>query len=153
MNNESSIEQLVRIAFSKHVPGIADGSIKIMRIARFPGARTYAAVHSDDPAINAVTECSRLQRSRGIAQELNGERVTIILWNPSEEEFIANALGPSEALLNRPVKTPRVVLDRTRGEAHVLADEATLQDISTHSDLSLLSKLVGWKLCLQPCER
>jgi N utilization substance protein A len=152
VKSDSDTEQIVRNAFSKHVPGIADGSIKIMRIARAPGIRTYVAAHAEDPTTNAVTECSRLQRSRKIVQELNGEPLTIILWSPSEEEFIANVLPACEPLLNRRVKRSKVVLDHASGEAHVLVDEALLQDAKIQRDLPLLSKLVGWKLCLESAE-
>lgn len=124
-----------------------------MRIARTPGNRTYVAVHADDPTQNGITECSRLQRSRKIAQELNGEWVAIIRWSANEEEFIANALCPTEALLNRPVRTPKVLLNQESGEAHVLVDKALLQDTRIQSDLPLLSKLVGWKLSLECGER
>ena len=92
--------ELLRRLLELEVPEIAKGIVEIMGMAREPGFRSKIAVisrqHGVDP-IGAVVGM-RGARIQNVVNELGGERVDIIRWDPNETAFVANALSPAEVV-------------------------------------------------------
>ncbi len=92
--------ELLKRLFELEVPEIARGTVEIMDIARDPGFRTKVAVisrqHGVDP-IGAVVGV-RGARIQNIVNELSGERIDVIRWDPNELAYAANALSPAEVV-------------------------------------------------------
>ena len=90
--------ELLRRLLELEVPEIAKGVVEIMGMSREPGFRSKIAVisrqHGVDP-IGAVVGM-RGARIQNVVNELGGERVDIIRWDPNETAFVANALSPAE---------------------------------------------------------
>ena len=68
---------------------------------RSPGYKTKIVVMSNDKNIDPVGTCVGVGGSRikPILKELSGEKIDVIAWTNSREEFIKNALKP--AIINR----------------------------------------------------
>ena len=92
--------ELLRRLLELEVPEIAKGVVEIMGMSREPGFRSKIAVisrqHGVDP-IGAVVGM-RGARIQNVVNELGGERVDIIRWDPNETAFVANALSPAEVV-------------------------------------------------------
>ena len=81
--------------FAQEVPEIYDGVVEIKSVARDPGSRAKIAVISKDSSIDPVGACVGMRGSRvqAVVNELQGEKVDIIQWNPDAASFIVNAPG------------------------------------------------------------
>ena len=69
--------------FKIEVPEIGDEVIEIRSAARDPGLRAKIAVKTNDGRIDPVGACVGMRGSRvqAVSNELNGERVDIVLWD------------------------------------------------------------------------
>ncbi len=91
---------LLRRLFELEVPEVARGLIEIMGVAREPGYRSKVAVISRQQGIDPIGACVGLRGSRiqNIVNELGGERIDLIRWDPDPVAFVANALSPAEVV-------------------------------------------------------
>ena len=91
---------LVKRLFELEVPEIHEGVVDIYAISREAGSRTKIAVSSKDSNVDPVGACVGFKGSRvkAIVEELNGEKIDIIVWSKNIEEFIANSLSPSKVI-------------------------------------------------------
>ncbi len=103
--------------FYQEVPEIYDGTIEIISVARDPGSRAKIAVKSKDNSIDPVGACVGMRGSRvqAVVNELQGEKVDIVLWSPDKATFIINALAPAEIT--------KVVLDENASRVEVVVPE------------------------------
>ncbi|MEI8321356.1 MAG: transcription termination factor NusA [Alphaproteobacteria bacterium] len=104
--------------FEQEVPEIADGTIEIVSVARDPGSRAKIAIRSEDASIDPVGACVGMRGSRiqAIVNELQGEKVDIVLWSPNQANFIINALAPAEI--------SKVIFDESTNQVDVVVPEA-----------------------------
>jgi transcription termination/antitermination protein NusA len=141
----------IRRLFQKHVPEVASGTVELVSVAREVGDRVMVAVRSHDPSIHPVSACvgERGTRPKNIMRELGGEKVSIVLWSESPEDFIVSALCPLGPKDER-VPTPKVRLDAETHVANVEVSPNTLAHFSEGgvSRVRLASRLVGWDIHL-----
>ena len=80
------------------IPEIADGLIRLCRIARIPGERAKIAVESYDDRIDPVGACVGVKGSRihGIVRELHNENIDVINYTSNSSLFIQRALNPAQ---------------------------------------------------------
>lgn len=127
--------------FNVEVPEIAEGLVEIKGIAREPGVRTKIAVYSKSPNIDPVGACIGAKGARilSIINELNNEKIDVVLWDEDPTKYVANALTPAKVLEVRQLPK-RTML--------VLVDEANLPiAIGTKGqNIKLAAKLTGWKI-------
>jgi N utilization substance protein A len=132
---------MVRL-FAQEVPEIYDGVIEIRAVARDPGSRAKIAVISKDSSIDPVGACVGMRgvRVQAVVQELQGERIDIIPWNPDPATFIVNALAPAEVT--------KVVLDEDTHRVEVVVpDEQLSLGIGRRGqNVRLASQLTGWQI-------
>lgn len=128
--------------FRLEVPEVDDGTVQIMGVARDPGSRAKIAVFSRDRDIDPVGACVGVRGSRiqNIVQELHGERIDIVIWNPDIITYARNALAP--ALVTR------IVVDETENllEVTVPDDQLTNAIGRKGQNVKLAAKLLGWKI-------
>ena len=93
-------KDLVKRLFELEIPEIYDGTVEVKAISREAGSRTKIAVCSKDPNVDPVGACIGPKRSRisKIAEELNGEKIDIIVYDEDPAVFIAKALAPAEVI-------------------------------------------------------
>ena len=91
---------LLRRLFELEVPEVARGIIEIMAISREPGYRSKVAVISRQHGIDPIGACVGLRGSRiqNIVNELGGERIDLVRWDPNPAAFVANALSPAQVV-------------------------------------------------------
>lgn len=140
-----SHRQLLRRLLELEVPEIANGTVDLRSIAREPGARSKVAVAALQPGIDAVGACVGMKGTRiqSIVNELNGEKIDIVQWNPDDETYVANALSPAKAI--------NVYLDEynTDGKTAIVVvpdKQLSLAIGKEGQNARLAAKLTGWRI-------
>jgi N utilization substance protein A len=128
--------------FEMEVPEISEGVIEIMGGARDPGLRSKLAVKSKDKRLDPIGSCIGMRGSRvqAVSNELNGERVDIILWDEDPAQFVINAMAPAE------VSSIVVDEDKNSMDIAVEDDQLALAIGRGGQNIKLASRLTGWKL-------
>jgi len=90
--------EFIKRLFEQEVPEIHDGIVMIKSISREAGSRSKIAVLSRDPMVDPLGACVGPSGNRvnTIVNELNGEKIDIVIWNEEPARFIAAALSPAE---------------------------------------------------------
>ncbi|MGI6021004.1 MAG: transcription termination factor NusA [Lachnospiraceae bacterium] len=91
---------LVKKLFESEVAEIAEGIVEIKSISREPGSRSKIAVYSSDPDVDPVGACVGMNGSRvnAVVEELQGEKIDIVLWDDNPSILIENALSPAKVI-------------------------------------------------------
>lgn len=137
---------LVKRLFELEVPEIYDGTVEIMSIAREAGSRTKMAVRSENPEVDPIGACvgPKGQRVAEIVNELKGEKIDIIKYSDTPEDYIAAALSPSEVIdvtMFEDGKSCRVI---------VPDDQLSLAIGKEGQNARLAAKLTGFKIDIKP---
>ena len=90
--------QFLAKLFTQEVPEIYDGIIEIKSVARDPGSRAKISVFTNDSTIDPVGACVGMRGSRvqAVVNELQGEKIDIVMWSENQATFLANAIAPAE---------------------------------------------------------
>jgi N utilization substance protein A len=130
--------------FRREVPEVADGIVEVVACARDPGVRAKIAVRSYDPRIDPIGACVGMHGTRvqAVSNELAGERVDIVLYDPNPAQFVLNALSPA--------KVVSITMDE---ETHtmdvaVAEDQLSIAIGRGGQNVRLASELTGWELNL-----
>jgi N utilization substance protein A len=134
--------ELLIALFRLEVPEVGEGMISVMGAARDPGSRAKLAVKSNDPRLDPVGACVGMRGSRvqSVTNELAGERVDIILWNPSEAQFVINAMSPAE------IQSIVVDEDKHSMDLAVSSDNLSQAIGRGGQNVRLATQLTGWEL-------
>lgn len=128
--------------FKLEVPEIGEGLIEIKGAAREPGVRAKIAVRSRDPRLDPIGACIGMRGSRvqAVSNELNGERIDIVLWDENDAQFVINAMAPADIV--------SIVVDEDAHSMDIaVADENLSQAIGRGGqNVRLASQLTGWEL-------
>ena len=130
------------VLFENEVPEISEGIVQVVQVAREPGARAKIAVSSKDSDVDPVGACVGMKgrRVQAVVQELRGEKIDIVTWDPDAAKFICNALAPAEIT--------RVIVDEERRSMEVVVpdDQLSLAIGKRGQNVRLASRLTGWRL-------
>lgn len=134
-------EMLIAL-FKIEVPEVGEGIIEIKATAREPGVRAKIAVKTNDGRLDPVGACVGMRGARvqAVSNELNGERVDIVLWDDNQAQFVMNAMSPAEIV--------SIVLDEETNQMDIaVKDEFLSQAIGRGGqNVKLASELTGWRL-------
>ena len=91
---------VVRRLFELETPEIADGQVEIRNIAREAGSRSKIAVRATMENIDPVGACvgPRGGRVGAVVDELNGEKIDIVVWSEDPCEYVKAALSPADVI-------------------------------------------------------
>jgi N utilization substance protein A len=132
------LTQLFRI----EVPEIAEGIIEIKGVARDSGQRAKIAVRSKDARIDPVGACVGMRGARvqAVSNDLDDEKVDIVLWDDNPAQLIINAMAPAEV--------ESIVVDEDSNSMDVAVNEDNLAQAIGKSgqNVRLASELTGWKI-------
>jgi transcription termination/antitermination protein NusA len=138
---------LVRKLFALEVPEIHAGLVEIVSLAREAGHRTKIAVRANDPSINAKGACigELGRRVRAVTEELGGEKIDIVDYDPELAKFVANALSPAKV-------TSSFILDASTKAVRALVPDYQLSLAigKEGQNARLAAKLTGAKIDIQP---
>ena len=136
---------LLRRLFEMEVPEIKAGTVEIKSIAREGGHRSKVAVYARNPAIDPIGACVGMRGSRiqNIVNELNGERIDVIKYDPDPANFVSNALSPAQVL--------EVEIDEDEHLASVVVPDRMLSLAigKEGQNARLAAKLTGWRINIQ----
>ncbi len=134
--------ELLIALFRLEVPEVGEGLISVMGAARDPGSRAKVAVKSNDPRLDPVGACVGMRGSRvqSVSNELAGERIDIILWNPSEAQYVINAMSPAE------IQSIVVDEDKHSMDLAVSSDNLSQAIGRGGQNVRLATQLTGWEL-------
>ena len=137
-----SHRNVLRRLFEIEVPEVHNGVVEIKAIAREAGFRSKVAVSATQPGIDPVGSCIGIRGNRiqSIVNELQGEKIDIVLWDSDPRTFIANALSPSE-----PVQVE--LIDAEQTAVVVVPDRQLSLAIGKEGqNTRLAARLSGWRL-------
>ncbi len=128
--------------FRIEVPEISQGLVEIMGCARDAGDRAKIAVRAHDNRTDPIGACIGMRGSRvqAVSNELNGERVDIILWSDNPAQFVINAMAPAEVV--------SIIVDEEKNSMDIaVAEDKLSQAIGRGGqNVRLASRLSGWHL-------
>jgi len=140
-------EMLIEL-FKIEVPEISEQVIEIRAAARDPGSRAKIAVKTNDGRIDPVGACVGMRGSRvqAVSNELDGERVDIVLWDDNPVQLVVNAMAPADV--------ESIVVDEDSGTMDVaVSDENLAQAIGrSGQNVRLASELSGWTINVMSIE-
>ena len=133
---------LLKRLFELEVPELHDGVVELKGIAREAGARSKIAVYSRDENVDPVGACvgPKGMRVQNIVNEINGEKIDIIKWNPDPSKFVASSLSPA--------KVVAVEIWEEEKVARVIVPDYQLSLAigKEGQNARLAAKLTGWKI-------
>lgn len=139
--SRSCNEMLIEL-FRVEVPEFNEEMLELKAAARDPGSRAKIAVKSNDKRIDPVGACVGMRGARvqAVSNELNGERVDIILWDDNPAQFVINAMAPAEVA--------SIIVDEDKHSMDIAVEQDNLaQAIGRNGqNVRLASQLTGWEL-------
>jgi N utilization substance protein A len=133
---------LLEKLFEMEVPEIYDKIVRIEASAREPGARSKIAVSSRDRDVDPVGACVGMKGSRvqAVVQELRGEKIDIVPFDPDPVKFVCNAIAPAEV--------SRVLMDVGSHTMQLIVpdDKLSLAIGKKGQNVRLASQLSGWRI-------
>lgn len=140
---------LVKRLLELEIPEINEGIVEVQAIAREAGSRTKLAVFAKDENVDPVGACVGFKGSRvnNIVDELNGEKLDIVVWDKDIKIFLANSLSPTEV--------KKVFVDEKEKVARVIVsnDQLSLAIGKEGQNARLAAKLTGWKVDIKGFEQ
>ncbi len=128
--------------FTQEVPEIYDGIIEVKSVARDPGSRAKIAVFSKEKSIDPVGACVGMRGSRvqAVVNELQGEKIDIVLWSEDIATFVVNALGPAEV--------DKVIIEEELNKIDIIVpdEQLSLAIGRRGQNVRLASSVTGWDI-------
>jgi len=134
-------EMLIEL-FRVEVPEISEQVIEIRGAARDQGSRAKIAVKTNDGRIDPVGACVGMRGARvqAVSNELDGERIDIVLWDDNPAQLVINAMAPAEV--------ESIIVDEDSRSMDVAVAEVSLAMAIGRNgqNVRLASELTGWKI-------
>jgi len=141
------VEMLIEL-FRIEVPEVSEEVIEIRGAARDPGSRAKIAVKTNDGRIDPVGACVGMRGARvqAVSNELDGERIDIVLWDDNPAQLVINAMAPAEV--------ESIIVDEdTRSMDVAVAEDSLAMAIGRNGqNVRLASELTGWKINVMTVE-
>jgi N utilization substance protein A len=139
-------EAFVDYLFRQEVPEMETGAVEIKAIAREAGRRTKLAVNSTVPGVDPVGTFvgGHGTRVQAVMNEIGDqEKIDIIPYAESSEQFIRNALSPAEVV--------KVEIDESakRAKVFVAEDQQSIAIGRGGQNVRLASRLTGYELDIE----
>jgi len=145
--SRAASEMLIQL-FEIEVPEISEGIIEIKGAARDPGQRAKIAVRSKDARIDPVGACVGMRGARvqAVSNDLDDERVDIVLWDDNPAQLVINAMAPAEV--------ESIVVDEDAHSMDVAVNEEGLAQAigKGGQNVRLASELTGWNINVMSME-
>jgi N utilization substance protein A len=128
--------------FEMEVPEVSEGIVEIRSAAREPGLRSKIAVYSKDSDVDPVGACVGMKGSRvqNVVQELRGEKIDIVSWDPDPAKFVCNAIAPAEVA--------KVIINEKDRSMEIIVpdDQLSLAIGKRGQNVRLAAELTGWNI-------
>ncbi|UXZ04150.1 transcription termination factor NusA [Moraxella nasicaprae] len=142
MLSRTNNEMLIAL-MHKEVPEISEQIIEIRDVARLPGLRAKISVKTNDHRIDPVGACIGMRGTRiqAVQQELDGERIDVVVWNEDPAQYIISSLEPADVsglVIDEDTKTADVIFATSDQLARAIGSQG--------QNVRLASELTGYKL-------
>lgn len=140
--NEAFIEYL----FRQEVPELETGAVEVKAIAREAGRRTKIAVASTVPGVDPVGTFvgGHGTRVQAVMNEVGSqEKIDIVTFDESAEQFIKNALSPAE------ISNVEIDEANKRAKVSVAEDQQSIAIGRGGQNVRLASRLTGYELDIE----
>jgi N utilization substance protein A len=143
-----SHKNMLRRLLELEVPEVFNGAVEIKAIAREAGSRSKVAVAARQPGVDPVGACVGMRgvRIQSIVNELGGEKIDVIEWNPDASAFIAKALSPAKVLSVQLEEDP---IEGKTASVVVPDDQLSLAIGRSGQNARLSAKLTNWRIDIQ----
>jgi N utilization substance protein A len=143
-----SHKNMLRRLLELEVPEIFSGAVEIKSISREAGSRSKVAVAARQPGVDPVGACVGMRgvRIQSIVNELGGEKIDVIEWNPDASTFIAKALSPAKVLSVQLEEDPA---EGKTANVVVPDDQLSLAIGRAGQNARLAAKLTAWRIDIQ----
>lgn len=136
----------VKRLLENEIPELSDGTVMLYSVAREAGNRSKIAVYTDFDKVDPVgaiigEKGSRINR---VLNQLNGEKIDVILYDKDPVKFIQNALSPAKDV---DVK----IIDEKNKEAVAIVnqDNSSLAIGKKGQNVKLASRLTRYKITIK----
>ena len=136
----------VKRLLENEIPELSDGTVILYSVARDAGNRSKIAVYSDYDRVDPVgaiigEKGSRINR---VLNQLNGEKIDVILYDKDPVKFIQNALSPAKDVEVR-------IIDEKNREALAIVNEdnSSLAIGKKGQNVKLASRLTKYKITIK----
>lgn len=135
--------QMLIALMQKEVPEVAEQIIDIRDVARLPGVRAKISVKTNDHRIDPVGACIGMRGTRiqAVQQELDGERIDVVVWSDDPAQYIISALEPADVsslVIDEDTKTADIIFATNDQLARAIGSQG--------QNVRLASELTGYKL-------
>lgn len=136
-------KDMLTALMSKEVPEISEQIINIKAVARQAGVRAKVAVKTNDSRIDPVGACIGMRGTRiqAVQQELNGERIDVVVWSDDTAQYIISSLEPADV--------SGIVIDEDTNTADIIfatSDQLARAIGSQGQNVRLAAELTGFQL-------
>lgn len=136
----------VKRLLENEIPELSDGTVMLYSVAREAGNRSKIAVYTEYDKVDPVgaiigEKGSRINR---VLNQLNGEKIDVILYDKDPAKFIQNALSPAKDV---EVK----IIDEKNREAVAIVNEenSSLAIGKRGQNVKLASRLTKYKIAVK----
>ncbi|SDB81517.1 transcription termination factor NusA [Acinetobacter boissieri] len=135
--------EMLKALIKKEVPEISEEIIEIKAATRQAGVRAKIAVKTNDHRIDPVGACIGMRGTRiqSVQQELNGERIDVVVWSDDPAQYIASALEPADVsgiVIDEDMRTADIIFATSEQLARAIGSQG--------QNVRLASELTGYKL-------
>ncbi|MBF7682227.1 transcription termination/antitermination protein NusA [Acinetobacter sp. B5B] len=135
--------EMLKALLKKEVPEISEEIIEIKAATRQAGVRAKIAVKTNDHRIDPVGACIGMRGTRiqAVQQELNGERIDVVVWSDDPAQYIASALEPADVsgiVIDEDMRTADIIFATSEQLARAIGSQG--------QNVRLASELTGYKL-------
>ena len=136
----------VKRLLENEIPELSDGTVILYSVARDAGNRSKIAVYSDYDKVDPVgaiigEKGSRINR---VLNQLNGEKIDVILYDKDPVKFIENALSPAKDVI------VKIVDEKNKEALAIVNDENSSLAIGKKGqNVKLASRLTKYKITIK----
>lgn len=136
----------VKRLLENEIPELSDGTVVLYSVARDAGNRSKIAVYSEYDKVDPVgaiigEKGSRINR---VLEQLNGEKIDVILYDKDPVKFIQNALSPAKDV------DVRIVSEKDREAVAIVNNENSSLAIGKRGqNVKLASRLTKYKIAIK----
>ena len=132
------------------IPELSDGTVVLYSVARDAGNRSKIAVYSENDKVDPVGAVigERGSRINRVLNQLNGEKIDVILYDKDPVKFIQNALSPAKDV------DVRITDEKNKEALAIVNDENSSLAIGKKGqNVKLASRLTKYKIAIKKaCE-
>lgn len=136
----------VKRLLENEIPELSDGTVMLYSVARDAGNRSKIAVYTEYDKVDPVgaiigEKGSRINR---VLNQLNGEKIDVILYDKDPAKFIQNALSPAKDV------EVRIIDEKNKEALAIVNDENSSLAIGKKGqNVKLASRLTKYKIMIK----